>query len=209
MTGSNHPVSSDTVDLLRRVREGDDQAARELCHQFLHRLVGLARKKLPPKLNRRVDPEDIAQSVLRSFFVHARDGDYIVRESEQLWRLLAAITVNKVRNQIRKHTAAKRNVNKEASVSATDSLFGLEPEALAQDPSVDHWLAFEEQLNLRLVERTPLQRQIILLLLQGHSDEMIEKEAKCTRRTVQRTKRLFKQQLENDLEDTRSLPPRP
>ena len=61
MSGNDGTERDDSADLLRRVREGDEQAAHELCDRFLRRLIGLARKKLPTQMTRRVDPEDVVE----------------------------------------------------------------------------------------------------------------------------------------------------
>lgn len=198
--------NTDSVELVSRIQEGDDQAAQELFDRFLQRLIGLARKRLPKAVGRRMDPDDIVQSALRSFFVHARQGDYGLQSSGELWRLLAAITVNKVRYHVRKSTAQKRSVNSETSVS-TGSMLGVDPAALADSPSVEQRVTFEDQLREVMSGRTPRQRRIILLLLKGQFDKEIASEMGCTLRTVQRTKATFRQQLEKKLaESTPSNP---
>lgn len=122
-----------TLDLVRKVRAGDEQAAAELFGRYAHRLIALAQVRLSKKLARRVDPEDIVQSVCRSFLLRARDGQYSLDESGDLWRLLCKITINKVCRQARHHGAAKRDVDAEASLS--ESLMGISPETLSREPS--------------------------------------------------------------------------
>ena len=53
-------MAEDSVpDLLVRWRAGDQQAAAELFRRYTHRLVALARSRLPACLTPRVDPEDV------------------------------------------------------------------------------------------------------------------------------------------------------
>ena len=63
-----------------------------------------------PGLASRVDPEDIVQSVFRSFFQRAITDAYSVPAGQDLWKLLLTIALNKVRSQGVYHRAAKRDV---------------------------------------------------------------------------------------------------
>src|SRR5207249_1522497 len=67
-------VSDDT--LVRWLRCGNDGAANRLYSRYVDRLRALARAKLSTDLSRRVDAEDIVQSVFRRFFQAARRGNY-------------------------------------------------------------------------------------------------------------------------------------
>ena len=88
-------VDRESQELLKRIRSGDDLAAAELLDIYADRLIALARSRLTAKLTRRLDPEDIVQSACRSFFRQTRAGRYEIRDSDDLWRLLAAITTHK------------------------------------------------------------------------------------------------------------------
>ena len=57
-----------SIQLLNRVRSDDSGAAEELFERYLQRLLALVRTRLPGKLARRVDPDDVVQSAYRSFF---------------------------------------------------------------------------------------------------------------------------------------------
>jgi DNA-directed RNA polymerase specialized sigma24 family protein len=46
----------------------DEQAARENFDRFARRLIGLARTRLDRRIRQKIDPEDVVQSVFRSFF---------------------------------------------------------------------------------------------------------------------------------------------
>src|SRR5262245_54743172 len=87
----------DSQQLLAGVQAGRSQAADQLFNRYVERLVALARSHMSPSLRTREDEEDVVQSVCRSFFTRAREGQYILQRSGDLWRLLAAITLNKVR----------------------------------------------------------------------------------------------------------------
>src|SRR5690242_9456367 len=62
------PVASEPsfADLMARLRAGDDAAAAALFQRFATRLIALARGRLDGLVRRKVDPEDVVQSVFRS-----------------------------------------------------------------------------------------------------------------------------------------------
>ena len=78
----------DSVNLLSRFRAGDPLAAEELHSRYVQRLMALARTRISRKLGRRVGPDDVVQSVFRSFFTKARDQQFVLEHSGDLWRLL-------------------------------------------------------------------------------------------------------------------------
>ena len=60
--------------LMRRLRSGEDAAAREVFERYTRQLVGLARRRLDERLAGKVDPEDVVQSAFKSFFVRQARG---------------------------------------------------------------------------------------------------------------------------------------
>src|SRR5262245_13855050 len=93
-------------DLLARWQSGDQQAAAKLFERYSDRLIELARSRLPAALARRIDAEDVVQSVYRSFFTAADDGHYALPQGGDLWRLLVTITLHKVYYQVKHNQAA-------------------------------------------------------------------------------------------------------
>ncbi|MCA9067896.1 MAG: hypothetical protein KDA84_03175 [Planctomycetaceae bacterium] len=106
-------MEPDSGELLQKHRAGDQEAAELIFQRFVIRLVGLVRTLLFSKVNRRVDPGDVAQSAFRRFFRNPDSDRFAIEKSGDFWRLLAAIAVNKVRRQNEFHTAANRAVNRE------------------------------------------------------------------------------------------------
>src|SRR5580704_2314877 len=104
---------SENVDfqvLLRRVRAGDAQAATELVRRYEPAIRRAARVRLvDTRLNRLLDSTDICQSVLASFFVRVGLGQYELETPEQLLKLLATMTRNKLANQVKGHRAVRRD----------------------------------------------------------------------------------------------------
>jgi len=185
--------------LLERIRAGDGRAAEELLDRFADRLIALARNRLSKKLARRVDPEDIVQSACRSFFRRALAGSFEVRDSDDLWRLLAAITVRKAVSQARRHTAGKRALSAEESGGGGGILQIVSPEALAREPRPDDATALVEETELMMARLSALHRKILELSLQGLGVDEVAEQAECSERTVERAVKLARTHLERRL----------
>lgn len=189
-------ADSESQKLLQRIRTGDERAAEELLDRFADRLIALARGRLSKKMARRVDPEDIVQSACRSFFRNAQAGRYEVRDSDDLWRLLVAITVHKAVRQVRRHTAGKRSLSAEESAGAGGILQVIAPAALARDPLPDDATALVEETELMMGRLSSLHRRILELSLQGFGVDEVAEQAKCSERTVERALKLARTHLE-------------
>lgn len=87
-------------------------------------------------MQQKLDPEDVVQSAYRSFFRHAQGGRYELKRSGDLWRLLAAITMNKVKGQVEFHRAAKRSIDQEGQWPDDGERSYFSPAAIARDPTV-------------------------------------------------------------------------
>src|SRR5438552_1028412 len=109
---------SEDIDLVKKWRAGDEDAARQIYNRYVERLLGLARRRLGHKISSRVDPEDVLQSVFRTFFQRARAGRFEVEDEDDLCKLLVQITVHKTLRKIAAETAAKRNPAKESGTGA-------------------------------------------------------------------------------------------
>src|SRR6266478_1541359 len=127
------PDAHESKVLVSRWRAGDQDAAKELFDRYASRLVALARKQISQRLASRVDPEDIVQSVFRTFFGRVKAGKFQFEDQDDLCKLLVRITINKTMRQIDFHTAAKRNPGHE--VGQTEEGYDHLPELLAGEPS--------------------------------------------------------------------------
>lgn len=189
-----------SIALLNRYRDGDEHAAGELFERYVYRLMGLARNRLSNRLARRVDPEDVVQSVYRSFFRAAAEGNYELQRSGDLWRLLVAITLNKLRMQARRHNADKRSMKCEESIALSPGSFGITPERVAEDPQPEEVAAVSELLEQVMEGMTVQQRKMLELRLQNYKIEEIAVEVGCSERTVRRLLDQVKQRFQSDLE---------
>src|SRR5262245_5327358 len=105
---------SPSVDELDRwiagLREGKQDCLSEFWHHYSPLLERLADKNLAPGLRPRLGPDDVVQSVCRTFFRRAQEGQFQLEGQDNLWRLLVAITLTKIREKTRYHMRDKRGL---------------------------------------------------------------------------------------------------
>lgn len=179
-------MDDESVLLVNRWQQGDEVAASEIYDRYVSRLIALAGSRISPKLARRVEAEDVVQSVYRSFFARSGEERLQVEKSGQLWGLLAAITINKVRAKARFHAADKRNVGTEASIRSSVSCFGLEPTDLAREPTAEEATMLAEQYREAADKMSPLGKQVFALYLENEAVDSIAKRVRRSARTVRR-----------------------
>lgn len=183
------------VDLMERVRAGDEQAAAAVVHRFTRRLIELARSRLDPLLRRKLDPEDVLQSVYRSFFHHHAQGQYQLESWEGLWGMLVIMTLRRCGYHRAHFRAACRDVHREASPPGPDgSVDGLE--LLGRDPSPEEAALLAETIERVMQGLTPREQEILDLAFQGCSSSEISARVGRTERTVQRLLKRVRQRLE-------------
>ena len=189
-------MNDSPVHLVERWRQGDQAAAQALFELYVARLVAVVGDRLSSRFVRHVDPDDVVQSAFRSFFCGAREGRFDFERDGDLWRLLATMTLHKLRDQVRRHVSEKRDVHAEHNFSGEDSLLGLQPKALAGAPSPVEAVALVDQLEqvMRLLE--PEERRMLELRLQGYNLEEIAAEVRLSRRSVRRVLDRVRQHLE-------------
>jgi RNA polymerase sigma factor (sigma-70 family) len=175
-----------SIDLLARFRAGDTQAADALFERYTARLIMLARRNLSAGLMRRVDPEDVVQSVYRSFCVAARDDRFVLERSGDLWKLLAKITLNKVRSGVERHKALRRAVEREQGFGGESSLALMGALQSSPEPTPVEALELAELVEGLLRPLKPLDRRIVELRMQGYRIEEIASAVDRSERWVRR-----------------------
>ena len=158
--------------------------------------MALARSRLSEQMARRIDPEDVIQSAYRSFFVGARQGRFELHCGGDLWRLLVAITLHKLQDQVDRHTADKRSVASEQGLTDQQGLPGIQLQLLSREPSPLEALTLWDEVEQLLRQLDPLARRLLEMRLQGHKLDEIATALQCSERTVIRTLKRVKQQLE-------------
>lgn len=187
-----------SVQLLIGVENSDPQAAQDVFDRYTDRLVGLAYKNLSLRMQRRVDAEDIVQSAYRSFFRHAEAGRFTIHQSGDLWRLLAAITIAKVKGQVEFHSAQKRSFASEVDTDPTRTCV-IHPEAVESEPTAEDAVSLAEELQFVLQGLDATSQHIIELAMQNYDVRDIAQQIARSQRTVRRTIQHFREQLEHRL----------
>ncbi len=181
--------------LLRCYKSGDQAAATRLYLKYAHRLHGLAVAQTGQDLKTRIEPEDIVQSVFRTFFRRAKDGHYQVPDGEELWKLFLVIGLHKIRDAASYHRAEKRNIQKTQSLTNNDQEFA----ATAPDKLAENTLQMVVDELLQSLNSS--QKEIIMLRLEGMTVDDIAESTQRSRRTVERTLQKFRELLQQQLDD--------
>jgi RNA polymerase sigma-70 factor, ECF subfamily len=171
-------------NLVHLFRQGNQDAARQIVDRYLDRLLTLARRRISQRLSSRVDPEDIVQSVFRTFFVRLKEGQFVFDDQDDLCKLLMRITLHKTLRQVAFHKAAKRDPNLETPHGEhhQEQLMAL----FDQEPTQEATVAFLDQLEHFLAQLRPQEREILEMRLQGHSNEDIASKLGIYDRKIRR-----------------------
>jgi RNA polymerase sigma-70 factor (ECF subfamily) len=156
--------------------------------RYAHRLRALARKRCGGPLAARLDADDIVQSVFRTFFQGVRARAYDVPPGGELWGLLMVLALNKIRNQVEYHRAAKRDAHQ-----TSDDPDLVCQQALSRD---EHAAVFLRMvLDEQMAELPESNRAIVRMRMEGYEIGEIAEQAGRCRRTVERVLRDFRDRL--------------
>ncbi len=158
---------------------GNSDVESQLMELYSQRLIAFAQSRLAVQMRRRVDAEDIVQSAYRSFFRRLQRGDFEFDEQNDVWRLLAAITLCKTQSAVRHHQRQLRDVRREQSLE--DSIRPLEREPTGEDVAI-----FYELLESMLFGMPEHYREIVLLRMEGYAISEIACQVDRSERTVLR-----------------------
>ena len=187
------PVRTD-ASLLRRFQAGEVDAATELYRRYAARLLDLAAAKTSADVKQRVDPEDIVQSVFRTFFRRASLGEYEVPDGDELWKLFLVIGLNKIRAVAGFHKAAKRDVRQTTGGEATAAAGATTPDDLA-------YRTLQMTIDELLVPLPETHREIIHLRTSGFEVAEIAARVGRAKRSVERILQEFRQKLQGLIHD--------
>jgi RNA polymerase sigma-70 factor (ECF subfamily) len=172
-----------------------DAAVREAFEHFTRRLVALARRHLDDQLRLKVDPEDVVQSVYKSFLLRYGADRLAAADDQGLWPLLTRITLRKCADRARYHRAGRRDAAREAAPAGADA---AEPwrDAPGREPTPDEAAALAETVERLLRGLDDDERAIIELSLQGCSTQEVSEALGRAERSVRRVRERARAQLE-------------
>jgi RNA polymerase sigma-70 factor (ECF subfamily) len=181
-------VQSETrsfTDFAERLLANEDEAATELLERYSKRIVRIAGEQLGRRLATKVDPEDVLQSVLRTFYRRLGTGEVELRDWASLSGLLSLLTLRKCQRQAERFGTAGRDVKREVSLSSPpDRTAIVIPD---REPTPAEVAIYTELVETMLARATDRDRLIIGLLFAGTAVDDVAAEVGCSRRTVYRT----------------------
>jgi RNA polymerase sigma-70 factor (ECF subfamily) len=183
-------------DVMAQLRAGDDDAAAQVFHRFADRLIALARSRLDGQLRAKVDPEDVLQSVYKSFFVRYAAGQLDPLDWDGLWTLLTVITLRKCGRWRQRFQTGKRCVNAEVSLQMPASASGSGWQPPGHEPTPAEAAMLTETVEDLLRGLEGRDRSIATLALQGHSAREISTQLNRPERTVFRVLARIKSRLQ-------------
>jgi RNA polymerase sigma factor (sigma-70 family) len=183
-------------NVLARLRQRDNDAATEVCKRFAQRLISLARKHLDDRIRRRIDPEDVAQSVLKSVFLRVAAGQFVLGDWDSLWGLLVRITFHKCHKWVDYFQAQARHLDREAPPPAGADDSNQSWQFLDREPTPPEAAILAETIDQVLHGLDEREQEMVTLSLQGHEVAEISERLGCTESKVYRLLRLIRQRLE-------------
>lgn len=186
------------------VSGGDESAAEAIWNRYFARLMALARKKLPEAMRREADEEDVVVNVFDSFFRGTRDGRFSqLNDRNDLWQILAMLTVRKAAREVERHRRLKRGggtVRGESAFLVPDVALrqGIH-EVVSSGPTPDAAASIVEEIRLRFEQLGDNSlRNVAQWRMQGHTNREIAEKLGCQERTVERKLRLIRRLWNED-----------
>lgn len=184
--------------VIHGLRMGDRDVISDFYQRHGNALRAVADKQIAPEMRRRVAASDVVQSAFRSFFRRAEEGRFQFEDSEKLWSLMCAITLTKVREQIRFHRREKRDLYRESTPGKPtheeggDGFELLSGEGLPAEVVVEFTDQFEKLMEALDEE----ERQVLSLKMDDLTNEEIADTIGSSERTVRRIVKRLKNSLQ-------------
>ncbi|HZW32681.1 MAG TPA: ECF-type sigma factor [Isosphaeraceae bacterium] len=191
--------NDDPVTLwLDGIKAGDNLDIDRLWNRYFQRLVRLAGARLPAHCRRAFDEEDVALSAFQSFCDRAGRGQFPrLNDRDDLWRVLATITVRKALDTMRHQVRQKRGGGRVLGESALLVNQGGEGEGLAEilgrEPTPEAAARFADGYRSLLAKlHDPTLRSIAERRLEGQTTQEIAAAHKVSTKTIERKLHLIR-----------------
>jgi len=180
MQDENRDATVNVPQLVEQWRQGDQDAATLLYNRYQNRLLLLVSGHLNDKLRRRLDPDELVQSIMKSAFRVTSEQDIGCHDETGFWKWLVTVALNKTFKRIDRETAGKRDPKRE---TGGDTVLG---ERILRDPTPDDVVEVSELLQKIMAKLTDVQGKILLGKLDGLSHAEIAAQIGVSTKTVQR-----------------------
>lgn len=181
------------MDLLARVRGGDDAAAAELVQRYERAVLRSVRSRLGKNLRSAMDSMDVMQSVHRSLLTGVKNERFQFASPQQLIGLAVMMVQRKVARHWRK---LKHLPTAGGTVTGHGATAALESIASEESAPAD-MVAAGELLDQVLGQLGDFDQQLIRLKLDGHSSAetaaILEKEPAFIRMRWSRLRQLLRE----------------
>jgi RNA polymerase sigma factor (sigma-70 family) len=168
---------------LRRIHDGDEDAARELLTRYEAEVRLVVRRQLPRLLRSRFDSLDFLQSVWGSFFHRVRTTPTEFDDGRHLVAFLARAAKNKVIDEYRRAGSQKGDMRREEPLWVDG---GRAKDVPAQTETASQ-VAEAREAFVKLRDLVPEDRRALLeLKAAGLSSREIGQRLGISERTVQR-----------------------
>lgn len=190
-------------ELIEKWRAGSQEAAAILMERYRLRLIALVASRLSRGQRGSIDPEDVVQSAMGSFFRNtssASQNRLQIESTLSVWNLLAMFARRKLSRSLERASAAKRGAGWDRNILDQIELLEIQQATPESQDVAD----LVNELNSMLA---PDQVELLELLLAGNTQREIAEELSVDERTVRRrvttirnllTPHLFENQTTND-----------
>ena len=179
--GDNSEISPRNLEHLR----SDEILRQRLCEEFSPVLLNSARAKLDPRIRHLVEPEDVVQSALGTFFKHLDDGTLDV-EVEQILNFLKMVVRRRCVRNVRKQLSDKRDVRRTFSPSEDEPR--LDAFAASPEPAPDEIAAAKSVAERLLRELSEKEMSLFVAWCAGNSENQLAHLLNLSVRTIGRKK---------------------
>ena len=159
------PPDHDFLDLLARVRGGDDSAAAELVRRYERAVLRSVRSRLGKSMRSAMDSMDVMQSVHRSLLTGVKNQRFRFASPQELIGLAVVMVQRKVARHWRKlkhFPATGARATEQSAVSPLESI-------ASDDSTPSQVAAAGDLLDRMLGQLGDLDQQLVRLKLEGHS----------------------------------------
>jgi RNA polymerase sigma factor (sigma-70 family) len=177
--------------LLSRIREGNEDAARELLVHFEAHVRRVVRRRLPVVMRSKFDSMDFVQSVWGEFFPRLARGDIDFDCPYRLAKFLAVVAQGKVTNEFRRRFGKKLAIQREYTVGS--GLFYMP--GRANDPTPSETVAAGERIEIILHGRPEIHRKVLELRREGFTFVEISAKLGIDERTARRILHAIEEKL--------------
>jgi RNA polymerase sigma-70 factor (ECF subfamily) len=187
-------MASDEIPLEGEPATGEITPA--VLDRFTRGLISLARRQLDARLHHKIEPEDVVQSVYKSFFLRYGEGALGDQGWQGLWALLTCITLRKCADRVRYYQAECRDISRERAPVPAEDGPELWHEAVSREPTPEQAAVLAETVQQVLRGLDAEERSIVGLSLQGYSTQEISEQLGRAERSVRRLRERVRKQLQ-------------